>query len=63
MGGPGMLYPVTFAGPTPRVVYSPSSLQATAVPFYPSSPQMYFEQPVGVAKRSPDQVDPVIIIQ
>lgn len=62
IAGPGMFYPVTFTGPTPRVLYPPSSVRATAVPFYPSSPQVYYEQAVGVAKRSPDQVDPVYSI-
>lgn len=61
IAGPGgMFYPVAFTSPTPRVMYSPSSVRATAVPFYPSSPQVYYEQAVGVAKRSPDQVDPVL---
>lgn len=60
-GGGGVFYPVSLATSTPRIVYPPNSLppstlRATAVPFYPSSPQVYYEQPLGVAKRSPDQV-------
>ena len=56
----GMFYPVTFTGPAPpRLFYPPTSMHPNAVPFYPSSPPVYYEQPVGMAKRSPDQVDPV----
>lgn len=55
-GGGGMFYPVAFSSPTPRYVYSPSAMRPTALPFFPSSSQPYYEPAVGVAKRSPDQV-------
>lgn len=48
----GMFYPVTFATSTPRFVYTSSPVRG---PFYPPTPQGYYEQPVGVAKRA-DQV-------
>lgn len=61
-GPGGMFYhPMhSFSSPAPRYMYSSpvysSPMRATAVPFYPSSPQAFYEQTVGVAKRSPEQV-------
>ena len=55
-GGGGVFYPMAFSTPTPRFMYPSSPIRATALPFYPSSHQAYYDQPMGVAKRSPDQV-------
>lgn len=57
-GGGGMFYHHLSSPAPPRYMYSASPIpaspmRATALPFYPQSPQPYYE---GVAKRSPDQV-------
>ena len=56
-GGGGMYFhPMSFSSPAPRYMYS-TPMRATAVPFYPSSPQPYYE---GLVKRSPEQVRGVV---
>ena len=65
--GGGMFYPMAFSSPAapPRYMYPPSPMPSpmpatatAAMPFYPASAphQPYYDQPVGVPKRTTEQV-------